>query len=520
MAGDRARGPVPFKYCGDVQRTHQVGELSENPPSPVAGTSAKPMRELSRCTGRRSIAFACRMTAAVLLPAAMAHALEPSTPLANFSRQAWGMENGLPQNTVQALAQTADGYLWLGTEVGLVRFDGNGFTLFDRNSRPALPGNDVRYLLATQDGALWIGTGDGLARLKDGAVRVFTAKDGLPGNEVRRLGRDPDGSYWVSTESGTAVISGDRLVGVGGDEFKNRNSAIVDAVRLKGGLWAQATATAVTVGRGDKPELRFEVGHELPGTRVQRLLADREGALWIGTNAGLVRWVGRESGGKLQLLAVTDPLAHASVLALTEDAEGNIWAGTEADGLHILRDQRFKSYGAREGLSSDATSTVVEGDAGKLWIGTNGGGLNVLRLGADTQGLAKTYTMPDVLLSGVILSLAAARNGDLWVGTPDGLNRIRGSAVDSFTNADGLPDDFIRSLLADADGSLWIGTRRGLAHWTFRAGARDCVASCRANDGLYAGQRPGQRPGGRDGAGLEGRPVGGNICRPVAHCQR
>jgi ligand-binding sensor domain-containing protein/signal transduction histidine kinase len=419
------------------------------------------------------------MTAAVLLPAAMAHALEPSTPLANFSRQAWGMENGLPQNTVQALAQTADGYLWLGTEVGLVRFDGNGFTLFDRNSRPALLGNDVRYLLATQDGALWIGTGDGLARLKDGAVRVFTAKDGLPGNEVRRLGRDPDGSYWVSTESGTAVISGDRLVGVGGDEFKNRNSAIVDAVRLKGGLWAQATATAVTVGRGDKPELRFEVGHELPGTRVQRLLADREDTLWIGTNAGLARWVRSESlgksGGRLQLLPVTDPLAHASVLALTEDAEGNIWVGTEADGLHILRDQRFKSYGAREGLSSDATSTVVEGDAGKLWIGTNGGGLDVLRLGADTQGLAKTYTMPDVLLSSVILSLAAAPNGDLWVGTPDGLNRIRGSAVDSYTDADGLPDDFIRSLLADADGSLWIGTRRGLAHWTVRAGAGDAL---------------------------------------------
>ena len=97
-------------------------------------------------------------------------ALEPSTPLQNYGRQSWVMENGLPQNTVQALAQTRDGFLWLGTEVGLVRFDGNSFQVFDRNSTPALPGNDVRCLLAASDGALWIGTSEGLARWKDGAV--------------------------------------------------------------------------------------------------------------------------------------------------------------------------------------------------------------------------------------------------------------------------------------------------------------------------------------------------------------
>src|ERR1035437_3668573 len=95
------------------------------------------------------------------------HALEPTTPLANYGRQAWGMENGLPQNTVQALAQTRDGFIWLGTEVGLVRFDGNSFAVFDKHSTPALPGSDVRCLLETRDGALWIGTSEGLARWKD-----------------------------------------------------------------------------------------------------------------------------------------------------------------------------------------------------------------------------------------------------------------------------------------------------------------------------------------------------------------
>ncbi|HEY1257506.1 MAG TPA: two-component regulator propeller domain-containing protein [Terracidiphilus sp.] len=206
---------------------------------------------------------------------------------------------------------------------------------------------------------------------------------------------------------------------------------------------------------------RFSVGRELPGSRIQALTADHEGSLWIGTNSGLARW----TNGKLQRFSITDALSTASVLSLMEDHEGNLWVGTETGGLHILRDQRFRSLGKREGLSSDATTTVVEGAKDKLWVGTSGGGLNALRLGIIKAGETKIYSVRDVLLSDVILSLAAAPNGDLWVGTPDGLNRIRGSAVDSYTSADGLPDDFIRSLLVDADGSLWIGTRRGLTHW-------------------------------------------------------
>jgi signal transduction histidine kinase len=235
------------------------------------------------------------------------------------------------------------------------------------------------------------------------------------------------------------------------------------------------------VQRGTNELGRLNAGRELPGSRVQALMADRGEGLWIGTNGGLARWV---VGDKVQLLPVTDPLATASVLALMEDREGNIWVGTETGGLHILRDQRFRTIGAREGLSSDATTTVVEDSAGMLWVGTNGAGLNAVRRpsGASVEThpshkdkdvarvghpveLVKTYTVRDGLLSDVILSLAAAPNGDLWVGTPDGLNRIRKGAIASYTSADGLPDDFIRSLLADADGSLWIGTRRGLTHW-------------------------------------------------------
>ena len=371
------------------------------------------------------------------------------------------MENGLPQNTVQALLQTGDGFVWLGTEVGLVRFDGIGFQLFDRNSAPALPGNDVRCLLETPDSALWIGTSDGLARWKDGAVTTFTTHDGLPGNRIDHL--DPDGQGGVLVNRETKFQNGQWVHVVSQLLVLQSGVRAEFQAHLIGDGSAAGSKNLIEVWRGSNQIARLAVGKDLPGSRIQALFADREGSLWIGTNSGLARW----AANKIQVLPVTDPLATASILALLEDREGNLWVGTEADGLHILRDQRFRTIGAREGLSSDATTTVVEDAAGTLWVGTGGAGLNAVPEKATGSGAeaVKRYGVRDGLLSDVILSLAASPNGDLWVGTPDGLNRIRHGVIRSFTSADGLPDDFIRSLLVDADESLWIGTRRGLTHW-------------------------------------------------------
>ncbi|HEU5458373.1 MAG TPA: two-component regulator propeller domain-containing protein [Terracidiphilus sp.] len=466
----------------------------------------------------------CALPAAVCAVAVAAGcaagwALEPATPLAEYGRQSWVMENGLPQNTIHALAQTPDGFLWLGTEVGLVRFDGHSFAVLDQSTTPALPSGDIRCLLVGKDGALWVGTADGLARWKNGRVKVYGTAEGLPGGSIRALGEDASGGIWVMTDSGTARQAGENFVAAGGgrgsaavamrstggrsgawvqpadDAEKKAESASGMAPQevgfvadLPGGLFAVATNSRLAMVRADRVEAQMAVGVGLPGNRIQALYADREGSLWIGTNGGLVRWV----DGRLERLPVTDPLGTASILSILEDSEGDLWVGTEMSGLDILRDQRFRTVGLREGLSSDNTTAVVEDSKGTLWVGTGGNGLDALAQtkagqgkGSDKRpgkgsGKARVYTVKDGLLSNVILALAPAPNGDVWVGTPDGLSVIHGGSVQSFTSADGLADDFVRSLLVDTDGSLWVGTRHGLTHWMNAPAGRAMVTYTQA----------------------------------------
>ncbi len=504
--------------------------------------------------------------------AVCAHGLEPATPLSRLARQAWTVENGLPQNTVSFLLQSHDGYLWAGTEVGLARFDGNSFKVYDRSTTRVFPNAEIRCLLEAGGGnpqpsnsavdGLWVGTGEGIVHWRGGTPALLTTHEGLPSDSIKGLIQTSNGTLWANTEQGLSWWDGRSFHSAPDRGRDSQESVTSMAADAQGGLWiatsrgihvlrqehwltgaeaglpATSPALVSSAGKGDvligtasgiflfsrgtistllshnspakdvinslsrlatgsivastnssvtvvpsatTPLQTFDVGRELPGSRIEAIYPDREGNLWIGTNHGLARLTyqarpgtGRSPAYTTQRLSTSDPLSSSGIVSFLEDREGDLWVGTETIGLQILRDARFRTVGSREGLSSDATTAIVQRGDDTLLIGTRDHGINVLNAepeSLDSNEFAKansTWTTADGLLSNVILALATTMDGDVWAGTPDGLNRIHDehgkSRISTLTSSDGLPDDFIRSLQSEPDGSLWIGTRRGLTH--------------------------------------------------------
>ena len=273
-------------YCGSAQTCAWRNPRGDGPPAHLAHARSN-SPTAARPNGCRSAArrFAGRWVPALLLGASLAGwALEPTTPLPGYGRQSWVMENGLPQNTVQTLTQTRQGFVWLGTEAGLVRFDGNSFAVFDRNSTPALPGSDIRCLLQTADGALWIGTSEGLARWKDGTVTAFGTQSGLPGDWVRALVQTTKGALWAWTDLGLARLDGDRFTAAsaaGGLPSGAITSLVADS---EDGLWVATTQGAAVFRNGQWSAARpaARAGQDgpyrvAPGPGGAILLADSSG---------------------------------------------------------------------------------------------------------------------------------------------------------------------------------------------------------------------------------------------------
>jgi ligand-binding sensor domain-containing protein/two-component sensor histidine kinase len=404
-----------------------------------------------------------------------------------LGHQVWSTENGLPQNSVHQILQTRDGYIWIATEGGVARFNGTQFTVFNQENDPTFTSNDICCLAEDRNGVLWIGTADGLLGYAQGAFRRYTVTDGLPSPVISSLAPTDDGFMLVLTSGGLASYDGQRFTspavspsalgtGPNGSVWLATASDLVSysqkhprAVPLPylpkepieglgslkdGSLWARTRTALLLWNRG---HLRtWHSGHELPGTRVQSFLADSRGNIWVGTDQGLVLLLPAATIDKTRL-EIQPVLGATSVLTIFEDQEHNLWVGTDTAGLHILRQQKFRTLPP---LSGYAITAITQTTDGAIWSGSKGEGL--FRYEA---GQTRHLSIKDGLLSDIILTLAADRDGSLWIGTPDGLNHLQGGKIKSYTSAEGLPDDFIRSLFSDKDGSLWVGTRRGLAHW-------------------------------------------------------
>ena len=470
-----------------------------------------------------------------------AWSLSTPAPTGQYRRQSWQIDSGLPQDTVRALLQTSDGFLWLATEGGLVRFDGFDFRVFDTSNTPQFRSNFVEGLTQDRAGTLWISTSDGLLRLSEGRFKSFTVMDGLPSNTVTGVYQQRSGRLIVATSAGLAILQGERFREIAGTEFvanaekvnvlpddthgvlwlaggqqlvpveagaQAAGSSIkthigsINAISLdtSGDLWVGGTDGVECFHRGQQCSLaegsafgktlalpsqnvtallaadpasgsggmwvgttaglalvsshstkRIGVNEGLADARIQKLFQDRSGALWVISSHGLAKVI----AGHVKV--VPEQTNWNDVLSVLQDREGDMWFGTESDGVSVLRDQPFSSITARQGLSADFVRTVFQERSGTIWIGTNKGGLDMISGG-------KISTLRTGALSSSVVLALAETAGDLWVGTPDGLTRIRGGHSQLFTTADGMADNFVRSLYADNDGSLWIGTRNGLSH--------------------------------------------------------
>lgn len=378
-----------------------------------------------------------------------------------LSQQAWSTEEGLPQSSVHSIAQTRDGYLWIATEGGLARFDGERFKVFDHAHEGAFQSDDICCLIVDAEGALWIGTADGVVRRQGGGFTRYGVEQGLPSATVLSM-QAGDGSVEVETDSGWARWEQGRFVAVpapAGGAMDRKDSA-------RWSFTAQVVRVAV---RGATHE--WIAGKELPSGRIQTVVVDHDGVAWVGMNDGLFV-LRAESTTPVAVSA----LSSNSVLAVFEDAEVNHWIGTETSGLHVLRRLKFRS---ELGLADKAVTSVVQTKDGAMWVGTRDDGVFRVRNGVVDEPIAQSK-----LTSSVILCLAPDVRGGLWVGTPDGLNYLDASGVvQQITSANGLPDNTIRSVVAEADGSVWVGTRQGLVH-LHGPGAGAAAKTLTRGDGL------------------------------------
>jgi signal transduction histidine kinase/ligand-binding sensor domain-containing protein/CheY-like chemotaxis protein len=371
------------------------------------------------------------------------------TPANAYTLDAWYADDGLPQQMVTASAQTGDGYLWLGTEEGLARFDGARFQTFDRRNTPTMAaGGRIAALATAPDGSLWAGTdADGLLHLVGGTfVRRWPASGRAV--RVRDIAITRQGVVWIATP--------EALVRIDGETTRNFGPADGLATNSPRSVYVDPSGTLFVGSRGAVHRLRgerFEIATRLPDVSVIGFTSDREGALWIGT-WGRGAW--RLRGDSLAQVHVDRADEGAFISSLLADHEGRVWVGT-THGLKRLVDGVLRGDPSTGALGQIDVYSMLDARDGSLWLGTTAGLRRLRRSALSRLG-------PEHGLShDVVLAVSRGRDDSVWIGTHGGgLNRVTGGRIEHFGAADGLPQQPIIAILEDRRGAMWIGTQRGL----------------------------------------------------------
>ena len=410
----------------------------------------------------------------------------------SYAERTWSMRDGLPEQVVQAFAQTRDRYVWIGTTGGLLRFDGASFTLYNRENTPAFSDDNIFCLTVSRDNTLWIGSeGGGLVRYRDGVFHSFTNKDGLTNSFVRSIQQDRAGTIWVGTDNGLFQVDGDRLERIDGDERIPVVAVHALFEDKDGGMWVGGSRILRIYGNQVR---EFHFSGEASQNRVKSIFQTGDGDIWVGTVSALHRmhnccsgrfavvrevsgtvrtlretsdrilWIGTIGhglyayyNGRFASMSTPQDLPSNTILNLFEDAEQNIWVGTQA-GMLRLSNTAVKTVSLPDSSDSDA-ETVYEDRDGTVWIAA----VHVFRY---RNGKAVLYHFPGI--HGVrIRNVFRDREGALWIGTEgQGTYRQTHRGLVHYSTASGLVNNFVRAFLQASDGSIWIGTDEGVSRWT------------------------------------------------------
>jgi signal transduction histidine kinase/CheY-like chemotaxis protein/ligand-binding sensor domain-containing protein len=373
--------------------------------------------------------------------------LDPQKPITQYVHDVWQIDQGLPQNSVLAMAQTRDGYLWIGTEAGLARFDGVAFTTYNSTNSGGLSDTYVSSLLAEGADDLWAGTWvGGIARFK-GSKSSGVA--GTSGSIVNCLYRDRAGTLWAGRGAGLERWSEGRFHSIPGTERD-----VYTLAEDTDGALLIGTERGIQALQHGRIVPRQPAGGRIAGP-VWTIYRDREGSLWFGTSDALYR----AANGKLDRFTTADGLPPGGVSAIVGTRNGQLWIGTNGGGLARFAAGRFERFSTRDGLSDDAVSALLEDREGSLWVGTQHGGLNRFR-----EPILTIYGRRQGLSANVIWSVYGDRQQALWIGTQEGgLNRFQGGRFTAYTVKDGLPSNSVFATLQTSDGVLWVGTNEGIA---------------------------------------------------------
>jgi signal transduction histidine kinase/ligand-binding sensor domain-containing protein len=410
--------------------------------------------------------------------------------MSQYVHERWGTEQGFPPGPVYAMAQSGDGYLWIGAQAGLVRFDGLNFRLI--RDVPALVKTSVLGLTSDRDGNLWIRLeGAAILRYRDGVFDAPAASLALLNSRITAMSQSNQGELLVSLmERGVAIRRRSDFEMVADADDLPRSPVLSVAQTPDGSIWVGTRGAGLFRLRHGET---FSVTEGLPDLKVNCILPDGNGNFWVGTDSGVVRWngsrltaavipasfqnlqvlalvkdrdgniwLGTDSGGLLRLndggaspLDNGEGRSHAAVTAVFEDREGNLWIGSDS-GIERLRDSAFVTYSLPEGLPSDGSKPVFVDSENRMWFAPAAGGLWWAKDGRHGR-VTNAGLDRDVVYS------IAGGDGELWLGRQNGgltvLRAEHGSfTARSYTQADGLAQDSVYSVYLARDGTVWAGT--------------------------------------------------------------